>query len=102
MEITSLTSYSSLSSFVFRSQNENSYPIENVSFLIGFNKRLYRFEMKTLYMNTITLKSSVKNLVAPYEYVNIMHSNDGGYMKMETYLGIILLTATIYLRIRHP
>jgi hypothetical protein len=52
-------------------------------------------------MNTFTLKSSVKNLVASYEYVNINHRNGGEYVKMETYLGIKLLAATIYLRVKH-
>jgi len=32
--------------------------------------------------------------------VNIKQGNDVGYMRMETYLGIILLAKTIFLRIK--
>jgi len=42
-------------------------------------------------MNTVKLISSVKNLVAPCEYVNIKHRNDGGCLKMDEYSWIGLL-----------
>ena len=58
--------------------------------------------MKSLCMTTFKLKSSVKNLVAPHEYVNIKHRNDGRYMKMETYLKISLLGEILFLRTKHP
>jgi hypothetical protein len=53
-------------------------------------------------MNIFTLKSSVKNLVAPYEYVIIKYRKGGGFAKMETYLGIKLLAAIMHLGIKHP
>ena len=37
------------------------------------------------FLNTVTINSSVKNLVVRYEYVNITRRKDGGWMKMETY-----------------
>jgi len=52
-------------------------------------------------MTTFKLKSLVKNLVTPYEYVNIKHRTDGGYTKMGTYLGIRPLAATRFLRTNH-
>ena len=50
------------------------------------------------YLNTFTLNSSVKKLLAQNEYVNIKCRIDGGYMKMKTLLGIILSEETIFLR----
>ena len=60
----------------------------------------------TFYLYTFTLNSSVKNLVALYEYINIKHGNDCGYMKIETDLVIRLLAEMILLRTKpircHP
>jgi len=39
----------------------------------------------TFYLNTVTINSSVKNLVARCEYANIKHRNNGGYMEMKIY-----------------
>jgi len=52
-------------------------------------------------LNTVTVISLVKNLVARYEYMNIKHRYDGGCVKMETYLGIRLLAEKIHLRTKH-
>jgi hypothetical protein len=43
------------------------------------------------YLNTFKLISSVKNLVARYEYVNVKHRNNGGCLKMDAYSGTGLL-----------
>ena len=47
------------------------------------------------YFKFVTLNSSVKNLAARYEYVNIKRRKDSGYVKKETYLGITLLWEAI-------
>ena len=41
------------------------------------------------YLNIFTLNLSVKNLVVRYEYMNIKHRDDGGYVKIFLCVGLI-------------
>ena len=43
----------------------------------------------------------MKNFVSRYEYVNVKHRNNCGYMKIETHFGIRLLAENIFIRVKH-
>ena len=50
------------------------------------------------YLYNFTLNSPVKNVVSRFEYMKAKHRKDGGYMKIDIYLGIRLLREEICLR----
>jgi hypothetical protein len=62
---------------------------KRLCFVIGLNIRPYRFEMEalvyTFYLNTVTINSSVENLVERCKYAYIKHRNDGGCVKIKIY-----------------
>jgi hypothetical protein len=71
--------------------------------LTALNERLYRFKIKKntlaclFYLYNFTINSSVKILISRCEYMNAKHRKDGGYMKMDIYLGIRLVGEEIFL-----
>ena len=66
----------------------------------GFTDSKWKRFKISVFVYTFTLNSSVKILVAWYEYVSIKHVNDCGYVKMETYLAIRLLVEMIFLSMK--
>ena len=79
----------------------NSLPIENsIMYSLDWIKDFTNSKRDLFYFNIVTLNSPVKNLAARYEYVNIKHRKDSGYVKMETYLGIELLWEAICVRLK--